>query len=89
MSDVCGSSQPSEHARSLKVASRRDERTLTDEGCKMLVGDEAAEGYVMTACLSLDRAIAVEGELKERSEVSRQQSAELRFLWPDVPDSLC
>lgn len=42
----------------------------------------------MTACLSLGRAIAVEGELKERSEVSRQQSAELRFLWPDVPDSL-
>lgn len=51
--------------------------------------DEAAEGYVMMACLSLGRAIAVEGELKEHSEVSRQQSAELSFLWPGVPDCLC
>lgn len=35
--DVPGSSQLSEHVRSLRIASRRNERTLTDEGCEMWV----------------------------------------------------
>lgn len=36
--------------------------------------------------LSLGRAIAVEGELKERSEVSRRRSTKMVFPWQDVPD---
>lgn len=45
-----------------------------------MIREEEAEGSVMTAFLSLGRAIAVEGELKEHSEVSQQQSTKLIFF---------
>lgn len=53
------------------------------------MGQGEAEGSVMMACLSLGRAIAVEGELKEHAEVSQWQSAKFFFHWQDVSGCWC